>query len=75
MFHQGRHSQRGHSKSTFVEERRGVVIESEQKRTRRGGGSSVCVRSLFFKKNAEIKIKFSNYSPVFPINYNGRMKY
>ena len=23
-----------------------------------GGGSSVCVRSLFFKKNAEIKIKF-----------------
>ena len=48
--------------------------KSEQKRT--GGGSpSMCVRSLF-KKNAEIfKMKFYSYSPVFPIDYNGSMKY
>ena len=40
------------------------------------GGPSMCVRSLFKKKNAEIfKMKFNNYSPVFPIDYNGSMKY
>ena len=28
------------------------------------------------KKNAEIfKIKFYSYSPIFPIDYNGSMKY
>ena len=54
---------------------RGVVIESEQKRTRRGGVLA-CVYVRFFQKNAEIvKIKFYSYSPVFPINYNGSMKY
>ena len=35
----------------------------------------MCVRSLL-KKNAEIfKMKFYSYSPVFPIDYNGSMKY
>ena len=30
----------------------------------------------FFKKNAEIfKMKFHSCSPVFPIDYNGSMKY
>ena len=30
----------------------------------------------FFKKNAKIfKMKFYSYSPVFPIDYNGNMKY
>ena len=30
----------------------------------------------FVKKNAEIfKMKFYSYSPVFPIDYNGSMKY
>ena len=30
----------------------------------------------FFKKNTEIfKMKFYSYSPVFPIDYNGNMKY
>ena len=40
---------RGHSKSTFVEERRvgeGAALKSEQKRTE-GGGPSMCVPSLF----------------------------
>ena len=38
-------------------------------------GPSMCVRSLF-KKNAEIfRMKFYSYSPVFPIDYNGSMKY
>ena len=36
----------------------------------------MCVFSLFKKKNAEIfKMKFYRYSPVFPIDYNGSMKY
>ena len=40
-----------------------------------GGGPSMCICS-FFKKNAEIfKMKFYSYSPVFPIDYNGSMKY
>ena len=35
----------------------------------------MCVRSLL-KKNAEIfKISFYSYYPVFPIDYNGSMKY
>ena len=55
---------RGHSKSTFVDERRGGGIE---KRT----------IFHFFKKNAEIsKMKFYNYSlRVFLIDYNDCMKY
>ena len=36
----------------------------------------MCLRSLFLKKNAEIfKMKFYSYSLVFPIDYNGSMKY
>ena len=39
------------------------------------GGPSMCVRWLF-KKNAEIfKMKFYSYSPSFPIDYNGSVKY
>ena len=65
---------RGHSKSTFVEEGRGV-IEKRTKTGERGGGPSICVRSLF-KKNTEIfKMKFYSYSQVFPMDYKGSMKY
>ena len=36
----------------------------------------MCLRSLFLKKNVEIfKMKFYSYSLVFPIDYNGSMKY
>ena len=53
----------------------GGSLKSEQKQTR-GGGVLACVYARFFKKNAEIfKMKFYSYSPVFPIDYNGRMKY
>ena len=66
---------RGHSKSTFVEEGRGVIEKRTKTNRGRGGCPSICVRSLF-KKNAEIfKMKFYSYSPVFPIDYNGSMKY
>ena len=35
----------------------------------------MCV-GLLFKQNAEIfKMKFYSYSPGFPIDYNGSMKY
>ena len=80
--------QRGCSKCLFVEEERsggggwggrgGDLLKSEQKRrgTRGGGVPSMCVRSFFYKKNAEVfKMKFYIYSPVFPIDYNGSMKY
>ena len=41
-----------------------------------GGGFLLCVYVRFFKRYAEIsKMKFYNYSPVFPIDYNGSMKY
>ena len=50
-------------------------LKSEQERTGEVG-PIMCVRSLFEKKNAEIfKMKFYSYSPVFPIDYNGSMKY
>ena len=82
----------GHSKSTFVEEKRGGeglgVIEkrtktnrgslkSKQKRTggEGGGGPSMCVPSLFLKNTEIFKMKFYRYSPVFPVDYNGSMKY
>ena len=40
----------------------------------KGGGYHLCMFTL--KKNADIfKIKFYRYSPVFPIDYNGSMKY
>ena len=40
------------------------------------GDPSMCVPLIFFLKNAEIfKMKFYSYSPVFPIDYNGSMKY
>ena len=48
----------------------------EQKCTGGGEGLNICLRSLFKKKNLEIsKMKFYSYSPVFPIDYNGSMKY
>ena len=52
----------------------GRSLKSEQKQT--GAGSpSMCV-GLLLKKNAEIfKMKFYGYSPVFPFDYNGSMKY
>ena len=51
-------------------------LKSEQMRTG-GGGFLACLYVCFFlKKNAEIfKIRFYSYSPVFPIDYNGSMKY
>ena len=40
------------------------------------GVSSMCAYIPFSKKSAEIfEVKFCSYSPVFPINYNGIMKY
>ena len=57
------------------EEGGGVVIENLTK-TNRGRGILACVYVCFFKKNAGIfKMKFYSYSPVFPIDYNGCMKY
>ena len=41
-----------------------------------GEGYLAYVYVRFLKKNAEIfKMKFYSYSPVFPIDYNGNMKY
>ena len=70
-----RGSIRGHSKSTFVEERGGGgerSLKSEQKQTRVGRSWHACTFA-FLKK----MLRFSNlsYSPVFPIDYNGSMKY
>ena len=60
----------------FVEERRGVSLKTEQKRTGGGWGVLACVYVNFLKINAEIfKMKFYRYSPVFAIDYNGSMKY
>ena len=69
--------QRGHSKVRLLRRRGGgggLSLKSEQKQT--GAGSpSMCV-GLLLKKNAEIfKMKFYGYSPVFPFDYNGSMKY
>ena len=69
---------RGHSKSKSIEEEgRGKVIEKQTKTNRGRESPSTCVSSLFQKKkHAEIfKMKFYIYSPVFPIDYHGRMKY
>ena len=45
-------------------------------KSEQGEGVLACVYVRFFKKNAEIfKMKFYSYSPVFPIDYNGSMKY
>ena len=35
----------------------------------------MCVCSNFFKNPEIFKMKFYSYSPVFPIDYNGSMKY
>ena len=65
---------RGRSKSTFMR-RGGYVIEKGTK-TNRGRGVLACVYVRIFKKTAEIfKIKFYSYPPVFPIDYNGSIKY
>ena len=53
----------------------GGSLRSKQKRTGGGGGPSMSVRSLFLKKKGDFKMKFYSYSPVFPIDYNRRMKY
>ena len=71
---------RGHSKSTFIEERGGgghlKANKNEQGEGGWGGGGLSFVYVHFKKKNADIfKIKFYRYSPVFPIDYNGSMKY
>ena len=53
----------------------GRSLKSEQKRTG-AGGILACVYVRFSKKNAKIsKMNFYSYSPVFPIDYNGSMKY
>ena len=65
----------GHSKNMFAEGRGEGSLKSEQKRTG-GGGSWHLPTFVFLKKHAEIlKMKFHSYSPVFPIDYNGSMKY
>ena len=49
-----------------------------KKRAQTNWGREVlaCVYVCFFKKNTQIfKMKFNSYSPVFPIDYNGSMKY
>ena len=57
--------------------RRGVgeSLKSKQKRTGGGVSEHVC-KLAFLKNNAEIfKMRFYSYSPIFPIDYNGSMKY
>ena len=52
------------------------IIEKETNTNRVRRGLGISVRPLFKKKNAEIfQMKFYSYSPVFPIDYNGSMKY
>ena len=59
----------------LVGERRGGGHLKENK-NEEGKGVLACVYVRFFKKNAEIfKMKCYSYSPVFPIDYNGSMKY
>ena len=66
---------RGHSKSTFIEGSVEGVIEKLPK-TNRGRILLAFVYVRFFKKNAKVlKRNFYSYSPVFPIDYNGSMKY
>ena len=53
----------------------GGSLRTKQKRLRGRGSYHVCTFA-FFKENAEIfKMKFYSYSPVFPIDYNGSIKY
>ena len=64
----------GHSKGTFVEEGRGAI--EKQTKTNRGRWVLACVNVRFLKRSAKIfKMKFYSYSPVFPIDYNGSIKY
>ena len=65
---------RGHSKSTFVEEGRGV-IEKQTKTNRERGVLHVCTFAFFKKKPEIFKMKFYSYSPVFPNDYHDSMKY
>ena len=63
----------GHSKNMFVDE--GGALKREQKQMGRGCTSMYVCSYFFLKKNAGIlKMKFY-YSTVFPIDYNGSMKY
>ena len=67
---------KGPSKSTFVEEGRvGGHYKADKNKQGEGWSLHVC-RFTFFEKNAEIfKMKFYSYSAVFPIDYNGSIKY
>ena len=58
----------------------GGGVNERRSKTNKGGGvpggPSMCVRSLFLKKNAVIfKMKFYSYSPVFRIDYNSSIKH
>ena len=57
-------------------EGRGVGVIDKRTKMNKGRGVLACLYVHFFKKYAEIfKTKFYSYSPVFPIDYNGSMKY
>ena len=66
----------GHSKNTFIKEEKekgSLKIEQKQKG---GGGVLACAYIHFFKKHTEIfKMKFYNYSAVFPIVCNSNIQY
>ena len=66
---------RGHSKNTFIEEERRDHWKASK--NEQGEGVLACVYVRFLKKKyTEIfKMKFYSYSTVFPIDYNGSMKY
>ena len=67
----------GHSKSSFIEEgTEGGGHRKVNKNEKGEGGSCHVCTFAFFKKNDEIfKMKCYSYSPVFPVDYNGSMKY
>ena len=55
--------------------RGGGVIEKWKKTNRARGSPSMCVRSLFKKNVGIFEMKFYSFSPAFPVDYNGSMKY
>ena len=55
--------------------RGGGVIEKRTKTNSGRGAPGICVRLLFKKKSEILKMKFYCYSPAFPIDYNGSIKY
>ena len=52
----------------------GGGLKSKQKQTG-GDGDLACVYAFFKKSTVIFKRKFYSHSPVFPIDYNGSMKY